>query len=250
MGMGQASNHIEPHLGTREIAGLPARAGGEEVAAGGWGSLSCVFATALPRGVPMGASRSIACVVVSVFAAVSAWAAEGTDQVVVESKSAEVVPAADGTSVEPAARRSSAVEEAPSRPWIHQRMTDALRARVEVAFEIAVQRAHEVKACAELFTEFEADAQETLGDALYWPVRSYRDVKEHCGRRNLAFTVVGSRVTFICPDFERVSDLRAAQIIIHEALHNVGLKERPQYAGVGVKSPAAIDSMVAKACKF
>ena len=129
-------------------------------------------------------------------------------------------------------------------------MDDGLRARVEVAFEIAAQRAQEVEACAELFSEFWADATETLGNALYWPIRSYRDVKERCGRRNLAFTQVGSRLTFICPDFERVSDLRAAQIIIHEALHNAGLKEKPQYAGVGVKSPAAIDSMVAKACGF
>jgi hypothetical protein len=250
MGMGQASKHIEPHLGIRETAGLPARAGGEEVAAGGWGSLACGFETASPREVPMGASRSIACVVVSVFVAVSAWAAEGNDQMVVDNRSPVVASAEGGVSVEHAAHRSSAAGGAPLRPWVHQRMNDALRDRVEVAFEIAAQRVQGAEACAQLFVELEADASETLGSALYWPVLSYRDVKELCGRRNLAFTRVGSRLTFICPDFERISDLRAAQVIIHEALHNAGLKEKPQYAGAGVKSAAAIDSMVAKACGF
>ena len=250
MGMGQASEHIEPHLGTRETAGLPARAGGEEVAAGGWGSLACGFATALPREVPMGARRSIACVVISVLCAVSAWAADGFEQQVVSTNSKALVSSAADASVQRAVHRSSIEDGATLQPWIHPRMSDDLRSRVEVAFEIAAQRVQQVEACDELFTEFEADAAETLGNALYWPVRSYRDVKERCGRQNLAFTVVGSRLTFICPDFERVSDLRAAQIIIHEALHNAGLKEKPQYAGVGVKSPAAIDSMVAKACGF
>jgi len=250
MGMGQASKHIEPHLGTRETAGLPASAGGEEVAAGGWGSLACGFATALPREVPMGASRSIACVVVSVFVAVSAWAAEGNDQMVVETNGEVVVPAAADASAESAAHRLSTEEGARLKPWIHPRMKNDLRARVEVAFEIAAQRVRGGEACAGLFTELGVDAMETLGSALYWPVMSYRDVTELCGRRNLAFTVVGSTMTFVCPDFERVTDLRAAQIIIHEALHNAGLKEKPQYAGIGVKSPAAIDSMVAKACRF
>jgi hypothetical protein len=181
---------------------------------------------------------------------VAAWAENGIDQKAAGTESMAVAPAAADASSGSAANQLSAEEGAPSQPWIHPRMNDGLRARVKVAFEIAVKRAKEVEACAALFTEFEAEATETLGDALYWPVLSYRDVKELCGGRNLAFTRVGTRLTFICPDFERVSDQRAAQIIIHEALHNVGLKERPQYAGVGVKSPAQIDSMVAKACEF
>jgi hypothetical protein len=206
--------------------------------------------SAAPREVLMGASRSIACGIVSVFCAVSAWAEDGIDQKVASTSSTVVVPAAADASVEGAAHQLSTEEGALLQPWVHPRMNDGLRARVEVAFEIAAQRVQEAEACAELFSELGVDAAETLGSALYWPVMSYRDVTELCRRRNLAFTFVGSPMTFVCPDFERVSDQRAAMVIIHEALHNAGLKERPQYAGVGVKSSAAIDSMVAKACEF
>jgi len=198
----------------------------------------------------MGASRSIACVVVSVSCAVSTWAADGIDLNVASTNSAVVPSGAAEASVESAAHQLATDESAPVQPWIHPRMVDDLHARVEVAFEIAAQRVQETETCAELFTELGVDAMKTLGSALYWPVPSYRDVKKLCRGRNLAFTFVGSTLTFICPDFEGVSDQRAAQVIIHEALHNAGLKERPQYKGVGVKSPAAIDSMVAKACKF
>ncbi len=198
----------------------------------------------------MRASRSIACVVVSVFFATSAWATDGIDQKVASTHGVAKIPAAAVGSVDGAAYPLSPEEKGHSQPWIHTRMDDGLRARVEAAYEIASQRVQESEACAELFSEFEVDATQTLGSVLYWPVLSYRDRTELCGRKNLAFTFVGSTLTFICPDFEEVSDQRAAQIIIHEALHNAGLKEKPQYKGVGVKTPAAIDSMVAKACNF
>jgi hypothetical protein len=198
----------------------------------------------------MGASRSIACVVVSVFCAASTWAADGVDQNVASTDSAMVIPSSAVASVDGGAHQLSTEEGAPLQPWIHSRMKGDLRARVEVAFEIAAQRVQESEACTELFTELGVDAMETLDSALYWPVKSHRDVTELCRGRNLAFTFVGSPLTFICPDFKGVSDQRAAQVIIHEALHNAGLKERPQYKGFGVKSSAAIDSMVAKACKF
>ena len=198
----------------------------------------------------MGASRSIACIVLLAMFPVSTRAADGVDPNVAGTNSAVVLPAAADSPVEGAAYQLSTEEEAPLQPWIHVRMDDGLRDSVEVAFEIAAERVQEIEACSELFAELGVDATETLSRALYWPVKSYRDVKERCRRRNLAFTSVGSRLTFICPDFEGITDQRAAQVIIHEALHNAGLKERPQYAGAGVKSSAAIDSMVAKACKF
>jgi hypothetical protein len=232
--MGQAFHTNGQHRGRREF---PRRQ-----------QVVCV--SALPREVLMGASRSITCVVVSVFCAASAWAADGFEQKVAGTSSAMVIPAAGDALVENAAYQLSSEEGAPLQPWIHPRMNDGLRARVEMAFDIAAQRVQGAEACAELFTEFGVDATETLGSALYWPVLSFRDAKKLCGGRNLAFTFVGSPMTFICTDFERLSDQDAAVIIIHEALHTAGLKESPQYRGHGVKTSREINSMVAKSCHF
>jgi hypothetical protein len=134
------------------------------------------------------------------------------------------------------------------QPWIHTRMNDGLRSRVEAAYEIAAQRVQEVESCSRLFAELGADAVQILGGSYYWPVISYRDAKQLCNGRNAAFTTVGSPMVFVCDEFERLSYQDAATIIIHEALHTAGLKERPQYRGIGVKTSREISSMVAKNC--
>ena len=188
----------------------------------------------------MGATRFTTVFCVVVLSTTGAWAADDVDSAITSTKT---VLAAASSNPLPTFTRVVEIE-----PWIHTKMNDGLRNSVEVAFEIAAQRVQEVEACSELFAEFGVDAVETLGSALYMPLFSYRDVKELCGRRNLAFTFVGSPLTFICPDFERVSDQRAALIIIHEALHNAGLEESPRYSGA--KTAYAINSMVTKSCNF
>jgi len=180
---------------------------------------------------------SVFCVVV--LSAAAAWAGEDNVSQVASTTSVLAVPSSNSYP------SSTGVVEI--EPLIHSRMNDGLRNSVETAFEIAAQRAKEVGSCAELFSEFEVGAVETLGSAFYVPVLSYRDVKEFCDR-NLAFTVVGSRVTYICPDFEGLSDQDAAKVIIHEALHTAGLEESPQYRRA--KTSWEINSMVAKNCQF
>ena len=144
----------------------------------------------------------------------------------------------------------SSTEIVEVEPWIHTRMNDGLRGRVAAGFEKAAELVQEVDSCSDLFTELGVDALETLGSALYWPVISYRDAKEICRGRNLAFTTVGSRMTFICAEFERLSDRAAAMVIIHEALHTAGLRESPQYREHGIKTSHEINSMVSKNCHF
>jgi hypothetical protein len=142
----------------------------------------------------------------------------------------------------------SSTEAAEVEPWIHPRMNDGLHERVAVGFEIAAELVQEVDSCSDLFADLGVDALETLASALYWPVISYRDAKEICRGRNLAFTTVGSGMTFICADFEKLSSQDAAVVIIHEALHTAGLKEKPQYRGRGIKTSREINSMVTKSC--
>jgi hypothetical protein len=187
----------------------------------------------------MGSKRSAFVVCVVVLSTVGAWAGDKTDSHVASTTSVPAVPSSNSL---PSSTAANEID-----PWIHPRMNDGLRDSVEMAFEIAAQRVKEVESCAELYTELGADAMETLANAVYVPVLSYRDVKEFCDR-NLAFTFVGSRVTYICPDFESLSEQRAAMVIVHEALHNAGLKEKPQYARA--KTSHAIDSLVAKSCRF
>lgn len=134
------------------------------------------------------------------------------------------------------------------KPWIHTLMNNDLRSSIEVAYDLAVQRVLEVESCSRLFAELGADAVQILGGSYYWPVISYRDAKQLCDGRNAAFTLVGSPMVFVCGEFKRLSYQDAATIIIHEALHTAGLKERPQYRGNGVKSSREISSMVAKSC--
>ena len=221
--MGQAFHTDGQHRGRREFA---RRFAGVRV-----------FAS--PRGVLMALKRfaSVFCVVV--LSTAGAWAGDKIDSLVASTSSVLAVPYSNSLP------SSTGVVEI--EPLIHARMNDGLRESVETAFEIAAQRAKDVGSCAELFSEFEVGAVETLGSAFYVPVLSYRDVKEYCDR-NLAFTTVGARVTYICPDFEGLSDQDAAKVIIHEALHSAGLEESPQYRRA--KTSREIDSMVVKNCRF
>ena len=190
----------------------------------------------------MGSKRFSSVVCVILLSSASVWAADTID-----------APGAMTTTVSAVASSPSlpsSTEAAAMKPWVHTRMNEGLRSSVEVAYEIATQRVQEVESCNDLFAELGADSMETLASALYWPVKSYRDATKLCGGRTLAFTVVGSPMTFICADFDRLSDQDAAKIIIHEALHTAGLKESPQYRGHGIKTSREINSMVAKSCHF
>jgi hypothetical protein len=98
--------------------------------------------------------------------------------------------------------------------------------------------------CQELFWEFQGSdgrpltaALETLGQtgASYLGFLSFYngDGAAPCYNRQLpilAFTVQGSRVIYICPQFAgmfRRDRLEAEAALIHEALHSLGLGENP-----------------------
>ena len=50
-----------------------------------------------------------------------------------------------------------------------------------------------------------------------------------CLRPVPAFTCVGCPQTVVCPSFLRLGAAAGATILIHEALHFAGLKERPTH---------------------
>lgn len=142
-------------------------------------------------------------------------------------------------------------------PWVHPAMPEAVRARLESGFDLALDRLHELPACRALFERLGADPFATLATGLYFPVDSYRREVEVCGRNlaassrgaeNLAYTTVGGAPTFLCRHFARVSTETAAVAVIHEALHHAGLSEWP--GDRLAMTSAEITAMVEEACGF
>ena len=137
--------------------------------------------------------------------------------------------------------------DAPVEPWIHSKMSADVREKLQAAVRIAADRIEEVEECGELFSRLDADGKEMLKATLYIPVSSYNRKDGIC-RRAAAYTKVGARSTFVCPEFSRLSNERAAMFVVHEALHHAGLTEKPQDRR-GMTS-LAINSMVGRSCQF
>jgi len=132
-------------------------------------------------------------------------------------------------------------------PFIHSKISADVREKLQAAVRIAADRIEEVEECGELFARLGADGEETLRTTLYFPVSSYNRKAGIC-RKAAAYTKVGGTSTFICPEFSRLSDERAAMFLVHEALHHAGLTEKPQDRR-GMTS-LAINSMVGRSCRF
>jgi len=130
------------------------------------------------------------------------------------------------------------------RPWINNAMTEPMRDKVEVAFDLALHRVREVPACADLFHQLGADGVTALSRELYYPLELRRE-RAVC-RRASAVTSVGKRPVKLCRHFAQLSDSHAAMLLIHEALHLAGLTERPH--DPDAMSGAAINRMVTDAC--
>jgi hypothetical protein len=114
------------------------------------------------------------------------------------------------------------------------------RAFVSLALRGAARRLGDAR-CQELLGELRDRSQRPLRQALDAEGVSapefvdrlyfYDGSERGCGARRLAYTVVGSRVVFVCGDrFRAVYQLNttiAEVAIIHEALHCLGLGENP-----------------------
>jgi len=188
----------------------------------------------------------LAAVVLVTLAVGGSWAEEGAEV------AAAAMPAAA-----PARGDSLPPPEQRIRPWVHPATPEAVRARLEAGFALALDRLRELPACRALFERLGADAFATLASGLYFPVDSYRREVEVCGRNlaassrgaeNLAYTTVGGAPTFLCRHFARVSTETAAVAVIHEALHHAGLTEWP--ADRLAMTSAEITAMVEAACGF
>ncbi len=124
-----------------------------------------------------------------------------------------------------------------------------LKERVErqlaLGYQIALERVREVEACQDLFAALGADGVATLSATIYLPPTHDFEVRA-CDAGAVAFTFVGAPQTRLCDRFGGLARQRAAILLIHEALHQAGLNERPHDPD-GL-TPHQIDRMVGKAC--
>jgi hypothetical protein len=124
-------------------------------------------------------------------------------------------------------------------------MSSKNREKLLAAFEIASERVREVPECRELFTELGADATSTLDRISVYPIGRHEANPNVC-RSSIAYTFVGGGPTWICRKYWRLSDKKAAMVVIHEALHHAGLTERPR--DPDGMTAAAINQMVSERC--
>ena len=111
-------------------------------------------------------------------------------------------------------------------PWIHHSMPEAMRSKIERAFEIAAERVRHHPECAELFSPFGHDGVDLLANSLYFPAGPWLQTTR-C-RHAFAVTEIGGPTIRVCRKVTAHSDERVAVALIHEALHHAGLPEYPQ----------------------
>jgi len=157
--------------------------------------------------------------------------------------SARVAPAA----VTAAVADGAVGNDGPIGPWIHQGLSAEVKEKLQSAVRIAAERIEEVQECGDLFASLGAQGREKLNATLYFPVSPANRMAGIC-RKAAAYTKVGARSTFICPEFSRLSDERAAMFVVHEALHHAGLSEKP--ADRSAMTSLQINAMVGKRCKL
>jgi hypothetical protein len=101
----------------------------------------------------------------------------------------------------------------------------AAREAVIGGLEAAVAALSREQKCARLFDELGAYGLEVLGRTHFF-IADARAEAKICDRA-VAFTFLGGRWTGICRRFAKLSEIDAATVILHEALHHAGLTEWP-----------------------
>jgi hypothetical protein len=155
----------------------------------------------------------------------------------------------DGTDRGSAARRCQEEQQAhrlAKASGVAAEIPCALCRKLAAALDIAsVSLAHHL-GCRRLFEELGHDHGELLGSARYRHANALQEARV-CDRAD-AFTVVGGRVTVLCRSFAGLSDLDAATVILHEALHHAGLSEWP--VDVQARRSHEISQLVAVRCRL
>jgi hypothetical protein len=128
-------------------------------------------------------------------------------------------------------------------------MSAMQRWQVLTALDLALERLEERSPCRALFDSLGADGAAVMARTELRLPDSAALVRTCRQRRALALTAVGGRTIWLCPSFfRRTPRHRAAATLVHEALHQAGLGERP--TDPVAPTPREIDLAVARSCRF
>jgi hypothetical protein len=130
---------------------------------------------------------------------------------------------------------------------LHPRLSERVTARLNEAIPIALEHLRDHPSCRALFARLGADGVAKLNSTSYYPAGA-RQERKYCRGGSFAITTVGGSAVVLCRSFARLSDQRAAIILIHEALHFAGQTEYPSDSdapdGIG------ITKMVMRSCRL
>ncbi len=112
---------------------------------------------------------------------------------------------------------------------------------------LALERVRSLPACMRLFEPFAVSGNERLTSTFYSPPRPFQE-DNSCDKGALAYTHVGSPVTYLCGSFGTLQPEQAAVVLIHEALHFAGMKEAP--SSPNALASQEISKQVLRACGF
>lgn len=133
------------------------------------------------------------------------------------------VAATPAVGVDPAGMNTAAVR---TEPNLRRGFLPEVAVKIRFGYRLAITRARTIPTCAALFQELGSDPIELLGRSLYCPATLHGG-GHLCANGALAFTPIGSPVTWVCDRFKDLSREEAAMVLLHEALHFAGLRERP-----------------------
>lgn len=129
-------------------------------------------------------------------------------------------------------------------PWMSPALHHALRKHLTTAVSLAVDRLRTHASCRELFESLGADGEQTLASCRYYPASMVHE--QGACRGTSALTTLGGGRIYLCRSFRRLPPRRAAVIVLHEALHQSGLNERPP--DPEAMESSQINHLVEKSC--
>lgn len=108
-----------------------------------------------------------------------------------------------------------------ANPRLDASVSGLARRKTVIAFEGALSAVRSRPECRALFSDLGSDPVQTLRST------RYVGTVPRCKNGVVAYTAVGSPVTWLCRGFESLSQVDASMILLHEALHAAGMGERP-----------------------
>lgn len=114
------------------------------------------------------------------------------------------------------------------KPVINGDMSPELRPTLAPAFALALERLRTVPECRSPSHQLRAQGPVMAATTIYMPDPA--SSSRACKRKGVAtYTPPGNPTTYICDSFSSLPCRFAALSLVHEALHDAGLPERPLY---------------------